>query len=62
MFDFFSLMVAVVALIVAAKTFNQIAALRARLDSGDIHAACLLIALTRASPISIAPCLLRSLP
>jgi uncharacterized membrane protein len=33
MFDFFSLMVAVVALIVARKTFNQIAALKARLDA-----------------------------
>ena len=31
MFDFFSLMVAVVALIVASKAFNQIAALKARL-------------------------------
>jgi uncharacterized membrane protein len=33
MFDFFSLMVAVVALIVARKTFNQVASLRARLDT-----------------------------
>ncbi|HWF95631.1 MAG TPA: DUF2339 domain-containing protein, partial [Xanthobacteraceae bacterium] len=33
MFDFFSLMVAIVALIVARKTFNQIALLRARLDT-----------------------------
>src|SRR5580698_3521493 len=31
MFDFFSLMVAIVALIVARKTFNEIAALKARL-------------------------------
>src|SRR5258708_36709858 len=31
MFDFFSLMVAIVALIVARKTFNKIAALKARL-------------------------------
>ena len=33
MFDFFSLLVAIVALIVARKTFNQIAVLRARLDA-----------------------------
>jgi uncharacterized membrane protein len=33
MFDFFSLLVAIVALIVARKTFNQIALLRARLDA-----------------------------
>jgi len=33
MFDFFSLLVAIVALIVARKTFNQIVALRARLDA-----------------------------
>ena len=33
MFDFFSLMVAVVALIVAAKAFNQITALRERLET-----------------------------
>ncbi len=39
MFDFFSLMIAVVALIVAAKTFNQIAALRARLDTLERSAA-----------------------
>ena len=32
MIDFFSLMVAVVALIIASKAFNQISALRARLD------------------------------
>jgi uncharacterized membrane protein len=32
MFDFFSLLVAIVALIVARKTFNQIAVLRARID------------------------------
>jgi uncharacterized membrane protein len=33
MFDFFSLLVAIVALIVVRKTFNQIAVLRARLDA-----------------------------
>lgn len=33
MFDFFALLVAVVALIIARKTFNQIAQLRARLDA-----------------------------
>ena len=33
MFDFFSLLVAIVALIVARKAFNQIAVLRARLDA-----------------------------
>src|SRR4051794_26593856 len=33
MFDFFSLMVAVVALIVSAKAFKQITMLRARLDA-----------------------------
>jgi uncharacterized membrane protein len=33
MFDFFSLLVAIVALIVARKTFNQLAVLRARLDA-----------------------------
>ena len=32
MLDFFSLMIALVALIVARKTFNQVAALRERLD------------------------------
>jgi uncharacterized membrane protein len=39
MFDFFLLMIAVVALIVAAKTFNQIAALRTRLDTLERSAA-----------------------
>ncbi|MGZ5875034.1 MAG: DUF2339 domain-containing protein, partial [Bradyrhizobium sp.] len=33
MFDFFALLVAIIALIVARKTFNQAAALRARLDA-----------------------------
>ena len=33
MFDFFALLIAIVALIVARKTFNQIAVLRARLDA-----------------------------
>ncbi|MEO6840134.1 MAG: DUF2339 domain-containing protein [Bradyrhizobium sp.] len=33
MFDFFPLLVAIVALIVARKTFNQVAVLRARLDT-----------------------------
>ena len=33
MFDFFALAVAVIALIVARKTFNQAAVLRARLDA-----------------------------
>src|ERR1700737_1225868 len=32
MLDFFSLVIALIALIVARKTFNQVAALRARLD------------------------------
>src|SRR5258708_20968913 len=32
MFDIFSLLIALVALMVARKTFNQVAALRARLD------------------------------
>ena len=32
MFDFLSLLIAIVALIVARKTFNQVAVLRARLD------------------------------
>ncbi len=39
MFDFFSLLVAIVALIVARKTFNQIAVLRARLDAFESAAA-----------------------
>ena len=33
MFDFFAMAIAVVALIVARKTFNQAAILRARLDA-----------------------------
>jgi uncharacterized membrane protein len=33
MFDFFALLIAIVALVVARKTFNQIAVLRARLDA-----------------------------
>jgi uncharacterized membrane protein len=33
MFDFFALLVAITALVIARKTFNQIAALRARLDA-----------------------------
>ena len=32
-FDFFSLAIAIVALIVARKAFNQVAVLRARLDA-----------------------------
>ena len=31
-FDFFSLVIAIVALIIARKAFNQVAVLRARLD------------------------------
>ena len=38
MFDFFALLVAIVALIVARKTFNQITALRARLDAIEAFA------------------------
>ncbi len=33
MFEFFALVIAVVALIVARKTFNQVSMLRARLDA-----------------------------
>ena len=39
MFDFFALLIAIVALIVARKTFNQIAVLRARLDAFEGAAA-----------------------
>jgi uncharacterized membrane protein len=39
MFDFLTLVIAIVALIIARKTFNQTAALRARLDSIEASAA-----------------------
>ncbi len=39
MFDFFSLMVAVVALIVSAKAFKQITMLRARLERWNVRLA-----------------------
>ncbi|SDT52803.1 DUF2339 domain-containing protein [Bradyrhizobium canariense] len=39
MFDFFSFLVAIVALIIARKTFNQVAALRARVDTLERAAA-----------------------
>ena len=48
MFDFFALLIAVVALIVARKTFNQIAVLRARLDGLEAAA-------MRATPATAPP-------
>jgi uncharacterized membrane protein len=54
-FDFFSLLIAIVALIVARKTFNQLASLRARLEAIEAASAAAPRAMPAPMPPPLAP-------